>query len=322
MQAFVTGASGFIGSHLVATLVREGWAVRVLIHRTEIPESPGVQVVHGDVLDFGLLRESLRGTDVLFHLAAALGASRIGRNEFFRINAAGTENVLRAAGEAGVRKIIHFSSAGVLGAVKKNDIAGEDYPLNPQNVYDRTKLEGEKIALRLAQECLDIVIVRPGWVYGPGDRRTFKLIMSINNGRFILVAKGTGRQTPVYIEDLVEGTILCAAMGKRGEVYHLAGREVLEVGRMAEEIAAACGKRIPRLSLPLLPAKLAAFTLEKLFGAVKKEAPFSRSKLSFFIHPKALAIHKAQEELGYSPRVDFKSGINQTVAWYRENGWL
>ncbi len=216
MRAFVTGASGFIGSHLVATLVREGWAVRALVHRTEIPESPGVQVVHGDVLDFGLLRESLKGTDVLFHLAAALGASRIGRNEFFRINAAGTENVLRAARETGVRKIIHFSSAGVLGAVKKNDIAGEDYPLNPQNVYDRTKLEGERIALRLAQECLDIVIVRPGWAYGPGDRRTFKLIKSINDGRFFLVAKGRGRQTPVYIRGSRRRDHFVRGYGKAG----------------------------------------------------------------------------------------------------------
>ncbi len=322
MRAFVTGASGFIGGHLAAELVRRGWTVKALIHKTSIPTSPGVEIVSGDVGDTVLLKKSLRGSDVLFHLAAALGASRIGGEEFLRINAGGTESVLSSAREAGVRKSVHFSSAGVIGKVSRGDLADEGYPLDPRNVYDRTKLEGEKIALRHASEGMDVVIVRPGWAYGPGDRRTLKLIKSIDRGRFFMVARGVGRQTPVFVNDLVEGTIVASTRGKRGEIYHLAGREVLGVERMAELIAAACGKKIPRFSLPFIPAKFAAFVLEKLFGMAGREAPLSRSKLSFFVDPKAMSIHKAERELGYSPRTDFAEGIGLTVAWYRENGWL
>ena len=322
MQAFVTGASGFIGGHLSAALVRRGWTVRALVHQTKLSGSPEVQAIRGDIQDFGLLKEVLQGTDVLFHLAAALGASLIDRDKFFRINVEGTENVLRAARENAVKKVIHFSSAGVLGAVKKNDVAAEDYPLNPQNIYDLTKLEGEKTALRFAAEGMKVAVIRPGWTYGPGDRRTFKLIKSINQGRFFLVAGGKGVQTPIYIEELVDGILLCAENGRPGEIYHLAGKEILQVREMAEDIAAACGKRIPRFSLPRVPARLAAFALEKLFGLAGKEAPLSRSKLSFFLHSKPLSIQKAEREFGFSPGTDFKKGIRLAVSWYKENGWL
>jgi nucleoside-diphosphate-sugar epimerase len=321
MQAFVTGASGFIGSHLVRRLVEDGWHVRALVHKTEV-STPGVETILGEIRNFALLKTALPGTDVLFHLASALGASRIGKREFFGINAEGTRAVLDAAEEAGVSKIIHFSSAGVFGHIRRGEIAGENAPVSPLDVYDKSKLEGERIVLESARRGQKIFVIRPGWVYGPGDRRTFKLIRSIARKRFILVSKGKILQTPVYIDDLIQGTLLCAEKGRPGEVYHLAGPEALPVAEIVRKIAAATDSRIPRFSLPLPPVRIAAWILGKTFSLAKREAPLSPSRLAFFIHPKPLSIEKAVRDLGYSPRWNFDRGIAAAVAWYRFHGWL
>lgn len=322
MKAFITGASGFIGNHLTQEFIRRNWHVRVLLHKTPISVDKNYEIVRGDILDFELLKKSLKGTDILFHLAAALGASLINKQTFYKINAQGTENVLKAARETGVNKIIHFSSAGVLGSTKRNDIADEGYPLNPIDVYDKSKLEGEKIALRYANEGMNVIIIRPGWVYGPGDRRTFKLIKSIAKKRFILVTRGKTFQTPICIDDLIQGSILCSERGKKGEIYHLAGKEILTVREIVHHIAEATGEKIPGFTLPLFPLKVTAFFMEKLFSLFKKEAPLTMGKLAFFCHPKPLSIKKAKKELGFSPEIDFQTGIIRAVSWYKGHGWL
>jgi nucleoside-diphosphate-sugar epimerase len=322
MRAFITGASGFIGKHLARHLLQRGWQVRALIHNQKIIGLDGLETIDGHIRNLTLLKEALSGTDVLFHLASALGASQIGRREFYAVNTEGTRTVLEAARENGIRKVLHFSSAGALGHVRPGEIAGEDYPPDPRDIYDKSKLAGEQVALDFARRGMDVVIIRPGWVYGPEDRRTLKLIRAIARGRYILVSKGKTLQTPVFVLDLVQGTMLCAEKGRMGEIYHLAGPEVLTVKIMVKTIASAAGKKIPRFTLPLLPIRSAAWLLGKTFSLFKKEAPLNPSRLSFFIHPKPLSIQKAVGELGYSPKTSFQKGMFQTVAWYKEAGWL
>ena len=322
MRAFVTGGSGFIGDHLIESLLGRGFEVRTLVHRSPLRSHGKVETVQGDICDKELLSKALKGTDILFHLASTLGSSAIGRDKFRRVNVLGTESVLESARSAGVGRAVHFSSAGVFGAIKGVEIAAESFPPKPITVYDKTKLGGEEAALRFAREGLDVVVVRPGWAYGPGDRRTFKLIKAVCSGRFIMATRGKGYQTPVYIHDLVKGILLAGEKGQRGEVYHLAGGEIMTVRDMVDEMAAACGRRLSRLYLPLLPARLAALLLEKAFVPLRREPPLSRSKLSFFIHSKPLSIERARRELGYAPEVDFRSGIAHTISWYRSQGWL
>jgi nucleoside-diphosphate-sugar epimerase len=322
MRAFVTGGSGFIGSHLIDALLAEGWGVAALAHRSPILQADRVEVCAGDLSDVQALAAHMKGTDAVFHLAAAVGSSRGAGENDFRVNVSGTEAVLEAARRAGVARVIHCSSAGVLGAVRDGEVATEDYPRRPILPYDRAKHRAEELARRLASDGMDIVIVRPGWVYGPRDRRTFKLIRAIARGRFLIAARGEARQTPVYIIDLVRGMIQAAAVGRTGEVYHLAGSEILTVRELVEMVAAACGRSLPRLRLSALPARFAAWLLEKAYSPLHKEPPLSRPKLSFFLHSKALAIDKARRELGFSPQVGFRRGINLAVDWYRRNGWL
>jgi len=322
MRAFITGASGFIGSRLMDHLLDSGWAVRAFDLGRRPPDRPGLEFVEGDVRDAALIDRSIRGADLVFHLAAALGASRLGEAGFLAVNEGGTRNVLSAALKNGVRRAIHFSSAGVLGHVKENAPADENHVLDPRDAYDRTKWAGERAALEIGGQGLDVVVIRPGWVYGPGDRRTFKLIRSIARGRYILVGRGQTLQTPVFVDDLAGGTLLAATKGRAGEIYHLAGNEALTVRSMVETIAAACGRKIPRLRIPMGPTRLAAALMGGIFDRIGKEAPLNPSRLAFFLHPKPLAIAKAQAELGYAPKTGFVAGMAVTADWGREAGWI
>ena len=322
MRAFITGASGFVGGHLAARLVHDGWQVGALVHSRELKTVAGVEQVKGDIRDTARLQAAMSGADVLFHLASALGASRLKEREFWAVNAEGTRAAIGAARAAGVKRIVHFSSAGVLGHVADGKPASEDHPLDPRDAYDRTKLEGERIALEFAAGGTDVVVIRPGWVYGPGDRRTLKLFRAVARRRVPIIGRGRTLQTPVYIDDLIEGTLLCAAKGRRGQIYNLAGPEVLTVKEIVTAIAKAAGTRAPRLALPALPTKAAAWTLGKIFGIAGKEAPLNPSRLAFFIHPKPLDIRKAVAELGYAPAWDFRHGAATAAAWYRAHGWL
>lgn len=320
--AFITGASGFIGGHLVAELDKRQWPLRLLQHRTEVPAGGRHEIIRGDLSTPKTFQEALEGVDVVFHLAAALGASLLDETGFHHINVTGTANLLDAAKKAGVKQVLHFSSAGVLGQVTTGETADESFPCNPQNAYDRTKLAAEETALAAAQSGQNVIVVRPGWVYGPGDRRTFKLIRAIAGKRFLLVTKGAAWQTPVFIQDLIQGVLLCSERGKPGEIYHLAGDEVLSVRQMVDAVATASGTRIPPLHLPLAPTRMAARMLETGFRLFKREAPLTMGKLAFFIHPKPLAIQKAKDECGYAPSTDFVTGMDKTIAWYRQNHWL
>jgi dihydroflavonol-4-reductase len=320
--AFVTGASGFIGSHLTAELSRRGWHLRLLQHRSSLSFSQPHEIIPGDLTEPDSFHKALEGADVVFHLAAALGASLLDEAGFHRTNVAGTAKLLETARETGIKQVIHFSSAGVLGQVAAGDTAGESYACHPQNAYDRTKLEAEQEAQTASRKGQNVIIIRPGWVYGPGDRRTFKLIEAIAKKRFLLVTRGDAWQTPVYVQDLIQGVMLCQAQGRPGEIYHLAGDEVLSVRRMVETIASALGTGIPRFHLPLLPTRIAARLLETGFRLFSREAPLTMGKLAFFIHPKPLSIQKVKEECGYTPSTDFAAGMERTVAWYRQNDWL
>lgn len=322
MLALVTGASGFIGSHLVRALKNNGWDVRAFVHRTPLAEIPGVTSVTGDILDITALATAMAGVDVVFHLAAAVGSVVTDPHMFRKVNVNGTEAVLAAARQANVGRIIHFSSIGVLGTVKAGVAADEDYHPAPRTLYDRTKFAAEEAARRAAVDGLDVVIIRPGWVYGPGDRRTFKFINAICRRKFALIAGAPGRQTPVYIDDLIAGTLLAAEKGRPGAVYHLAGDEILTPEEMTAIVATVCGVVGPRLKLPRRFTIVAAFILEKAFELVKKETPLNRGKLAFFLDPKAMSSARAKKELGYAPLIDFRTGSARAIAWYRENGWL
>lgn len=319
----VTGGTGFIGRHLCRRLLAEGCRVRVLCRCADLGDLAGrVEAATGDVTRPETLPAALAGADAVFHLASALGATPFGPQGFQAVNAGGTRNLLAAAGAAGVRRIVHCSSVGVLGGVRGGP-ATEDAPLRPEDDYERSKAEGERIARREAAAGLPVVIVRPGWAYGPGDRRTFKLFRAIARRRFFFVGDGSTRTHPVFIDDLVAALALCrSAALAPGEVLTLAGDEIVTVEELCRRIAAALGVPLTRIHVPPEPLRTLAGALEALFKAAGREAPLTRAKVDFFLKDRAYDTTKARRLLGFAPRVRLEEGLALAVAWYRSRGWL
>ncbi len=320
----VTGAAGFVGSHLVRYLSERGFNVRAVINRTplceELERHPLVERFSGSVTDSETMSRCLEGVDVLFHLATALGNSIISDDKFFEINKEGTKILLNAALKQGVKKVIHFSSAGVYGKSSGLAAQKEDDPKNPVDVYERSKLEGEKVALSFSGD-LDISVLRPGWVYGEGDKRTFKLIKQIHSGLFFIAGSGRINHSPVYVGDLVSASVMAVEKGKNGEVYNV-GYEMVPVEKMVTVIAAALGKKIIPFKIPLVFVYPPAFLLAKMFALAGKEAPLSPAKLAFFMRGKPLDSSKLAGSFGINSYTTFENGIKRAIDWYKAQLWL
>ena len=320
----VTGGTGFIGRHLCRRLLAEGCRVRVLCRETAGPGATdsSVAVATGDVTKPSTLPAALAGADTVFHLASALGATPCGPQGFFAVNAEGTKNVLDAARAAGTRRIVHCSSVGVLGGIQ-GPPAAEDAPLRPEDDYERSKAQGETIAREQAAAGLPVVIVRPGWAYGPGDRRTFKLIRAIAKRRFFFVGDGTTREHPVFIDDLAAGLARCRTADlAAGEVITIAGDEIVTIEELCGGIARALGVPPTRLHVPREPLRTLAGLLERAFTAAGREAPLTRAKVDFFLKHRAYDTAKAKRLLAFAPHVPLDQGLPRAVAWYRAQGWL
>lgn len=314
----ITGAAGFIGHHLAAALLEQGFRVRALLHQRDL-DLP-VEKVRGSLLDDATLKDFCSGLDVVFNLAAALGNRLLSERDFFAANAAGTRKLLEAAVAGGVSRFIHFSSAGVYGRSSGLVALSEDAPLNPVDVYERSKLAGEQAVQEYAGR-ISISTVRPGWIYGPGDQRTFKLIRQINSGLFFIAGSGRMLQSPTHVSDLVRASIMLMPHRNSGEIFNIGGPP-LSIREMVSTIAASLGKnaRIPRLPMALvLPAAALLGSGLAIFG---REAPLTVAKLAFFRRGKPLNSDRFRNAFAFEFEHDFKSGMAATIAWYRGQGWL
>ncbi len=323
MKILVTGATGFVGSHLVDGFVNDGVRVRVLLRKSSFRKylPDGVEVIVGDITDSDSVNTALDGIDTVFHIASLLGPSSLPLGDFLAANAYGTENLLKACSAKKIKKFVHCSSVGVMGHIE-NPPAGENYPYNPSDNYEKSKCEGEKIALKFS-DSVPVVIVRPAWVYGPRDRRTLKLFRAIQRRHFLFVGDGTSLEHPVYISDLVDGLRKAGEVEvKSGEIFILGGREIVTVEKLCKLIADELHVGIPKFHIPVSFAIALAYLTELVFKPLRREPPLTVAKVNFFLKNKAYDISKAERVLGYNPQVNLKEGIRCTIAWYRREGYL
>lgn len=318
MKVLITGAGGFIGSHLVDSQLKKGNDVRAVdLHFERLSHQQNqarLERINGDITDPGLVKRLVAGVEVVYHLASAHLDVSLSDEHYRRVNVMGTQGLVEAALEAGVRRFVHCSSVGVMGNVEKPP-ADETYSSMPTNIYERTKLEGERAVVDFAARTgFPITVARPAWVYGPRCPRTQKLFRTIAKRRFLLFGSGQNWRHPVYVSDTVMGLELCAqAKSGCGEVFIIAGSEPVRVADLTRLISLEIGVPPPRLHLPLAIGNLGGAGLEAVFKVMGKQPPFSRRSLDFFQKDNAYDISKAQRELGYQPQVDLLSGIRQTV---------
>ena len=313
----VTGAAGFIGARLVRHLASLGHQVRALDVRPGPAEMRhhGVQYHQGDVRDADLVRRLARGVDTIYHLASVHLDVHTSDAAFRDVNVAAAQRLVEIAAEVGVRRLVHTSSVGIYGHIA-DPPAREDSPKRPDTPYERTKLAGEEAVLRRAREVgVDVVVVRPAWVYGPGCPRTEKLMRMLRKRRFLYVGDGLNLRHPIYIEDMLQAFVLAgtAPASLAGGVYLIAGPRFITLREMVETFARVLGVPAPKLSIPGRLGRSLGLTAELVFGLVGREPPFSRRSLAFFENHNAFDTSAAERDLGFRAMVDLPEGLRRTV---------
>jgi nucleoside-diphosphate-sugar epimerase len=325
MRVFITGATGFLGGALACTLAQEGAEVHALARPTADRSGlEGVAITwhEGDVTAPETLSGVMAGAGWVIHAAGRLGQAGVPEDVYHKLHVDGTRNVIAAAlATPGQPRVLHISSPGVLGPITGSP-AGEDAPYAPTNPYERSKAAGEQVALEFASRGLPVVICRPEFVYGPGDRHVLGLFQAIRRGRFFYIHGGRHFCHPTFVADAVAGMLLCLRRGRSGAIYHITGPCAVTFRELGETIAAGIGVRPPWTSLPRWCAMLGATGFDLLARVSGWKPPLSRTGVAFFSEDRLFSWRKAHEELGYTPAYDLAAGVARTIAWYREQGWL
>jgi dihydroflavonol-4-reductase len=326
VKALVTGATGFTGGHLARYLMACGDAVRVLVRNVAQAAHPGLagtEAVVGDLAAADDLVRIVEGVDVVYNVAALYRQAGLPEAMYRKVNAEAPGALVEASAKAGVRRVVHCSTVGVHGDIE-HPPADEDAPLRPGDVYQATKLEGELRARDRAQHTgVELVIVRPSGIYGPGDRRLLKLFRGVARRRFVVLGDGEIFYHLTHIDDLVEGFRLAAtAAAAVGRAYILAGGEVTTLNELVRIIAAEAGVRNEPWHLPVWPFWIAGAACEMVCAPLGIEPPIYRRRVDFFTKSRAFDITRARTELAFRPRVTLRDGVRKTLAWYRAEGWL
>ncbi|HEX7737349.1 MAG TPA: NAD-dependent epimerase/dehydratase family protein [Ktedonobacteraceae bacterium] len=327
MAILVTGATGFLGGALVTELVKRQQQVRVLardVQKAHAYFGGAATIIPGEVTNQGQVLRALEGVDTLYHLAGRLYHTATPTELYYETHVKGTRIILNACLEQKyLQRVIHVSTTGVHG-ITGSTPAAEDAPFAPTNPYEKTKLEGELLALHAYQEHgLPVSIIRPGLVYGPGDLHLLGFFRAIQKGLFRVIAGGKACLHPVYIDDMVSAFLLCARSEQTiGRIYNIAGNQVVTIHQLANSIARALGRNLPGGSIPLWLANLASDIFSITPGTQGEQAPLTRSRVNFLTHSRVYDISRARSELGYAPTIDMDEGLKLTAAWYEKNHLL
>ena len=330
MRVLVTGTTGFAGSHLARALAARGHQVRGFQRgttsapgATSIPGAPGIDVAIGDLRDRAALARAVQGIDVVYHIAAIYRQAGVSPDVYRAVNATAVGQLVEAAAAAGVRRLVHCSTVGVHGDIE-HPPANEDAPLRPGDIYQETKLEGERLARDAGTRLgIEVTIVRPSGIYGPGDRRLLKLFRGVARRRWITLGRGKIYYHLTYIDDLVEGFQLCGEHpSAANQTYILAGGEVTTLNDLVAMVAEVAGVKAPTAHLPVWPFWIAGAVCEAVCAPLGLEPPIYRRRVDFFTKSRAFDISRAERDIGYVPRVRLHDGIQRTIEWYRAHGWL
>lgn len=322
----ITGITGFIGGHLARRMLASGVPVRGLSRapdRAADLSGAGAEIVRGDLLDPASLRRAVEGCDVIFHAAAEVG-ERPGRERLTAVNVEGTENLVTAALEGGVERFVHVSSCAVYGSPQLLGI-DESFPLQiGASDYHDSKVKSELVVWNaITDQRLPAVIARPSQVYGPRSRNfTIRPVEAIRSGRMFLIDGGRHFCKPIYIDDLIDGLLVCADASQAvGEAFNFTNDEPVPWRVFFGSYASMMGKgrlrSIPySLAWPLASAN-------ELLGKLRGRQPsFTRRTLASLRSTNSFSNRKARSVLGWEPRVSLEEGLRRTRIWLREEGYL
>jgi dihydroflavonol-4-reductase len=322
-SAFLTGATGFVGSHLVERLVSRGWRLRALVRSTSdtsLLERCGVELVRGDLADSGAVARGADGVDVVFHLAAVTAAPS--EAAYLRANAEGTaavaEGLLRAP--ARPRRLVYLSSYAACGPMRGGRPRATGETPHPLTGYGRSKLEGERRIRALEAGGIEVAVVRAPAVYGPRDRALLTYFRMVDR-RFAPTPAGERRLHLIYAPDLARA-LEGAAHAPPG-TYAVAEPVAHTMGGLVDAISAALGKRPLRLPLPAVLVRTAAAVTERAGRMAGFTPAFNREKAEEMLAEGWVCdLSGSRSLLPPGEATPLAEGVAHTARWYRNNGWL
>ncbi len=324
--ALVTGASGFVGSHLVDLLLDKGWNVRVLVRKTSSLkwlEGKNIEIHDCGFFDYEELKKAVSGVDYVFHVAGVVRAKT--PKQFYRGNVETTKNLINAILETNtdIKRLLVVSSFAANGPAKDETGAKENDEPHPISQYGKSKLEEEKLVKQYFDK-IPITIVRPPAVYGERETDIYIFFKTFKSGLMTMVGFDKKLVSLVHAEDLVNGIFLAATNEKSiGETYYVGSEKFYTWDEIGDATAKAFGKdafriRIPHIIVYIIGAIAQFFSLFS-----KRPATFNFEKAREFVQKYQICdTTKAVKELGYHQNVSLESGIKRTVEWYKEMKWL
>ena len=327
MNVLVTGGTGFTGSHLTRRMLERGHTVTVLDNQKGLDheelEKAGARLLVGSVTDEDLLKRAVEGQELIYHLAAAFRRVNLPKSVYWDTNVTAMRRLLELARDGGTRKVVYCSTQGVHGNVD-NPPGNEDTPIEPEDYYQLTKYEGEKVALEFVKDGMDITTLRPTAIYGPGDPGRFLMLFrQVKKGVFPFFGKGRALYHPLYIDNFIDAFELAAEKpGATGETYLIADRKYYTIEEIVRKIGVIMDVKLKIVHLPFWPLYAVSAVVELLYKPLPADPPLFRRRADWFRQNRAFKIDKAEAELGYAPAVNLDEGLRRTFEWYRENGYL
>ena len=326
MIALVTGATGFIGSHLAESLLEKGIRVRALVRKTSSLrwlKGLSVEFVEGDVADRASIRGALAGTDYVFHLAGTIQA--LSKKEFYDINVEGTRHLLDAVVEnkAHLKKFVLVSSQAAGGPSEGEKPVGEEDPPHPVSHYGESKLAAEKLTLQFAKE-LPLVVLRPPTIYGPRETRVYQAFQMMKKGIGLAVGRRHKFISVCYVGDLVKAILMAAFQSRpSGRVYNVAGEKPYEWVEFLNAMSHAMKHRYRLFRIPVPLLYLLGAGGELYSRLSRHSSLFTWQKVKEFVqHSWVIDGTKIRQELGWHEKTSLQEGMIKTTVWYRRAGWL
>ena len=324
--AFVTGATGFVGSTLVDDLINRGYKVKCAMRKSSNLrwlKDKNVELCEVDLFDIDSIKKAMEGCNYIFHLAGVLFAQS--EKEFVEGNIRSTENMIRAAKELNidVKRFVYVSTIIAAGVSKTGKPMVETDECTPFTWYGISKYESEKVVLR-SKDTIPVTIIRPGAVYGPRDYAMFASFKLSKTGINILLGEKGKLGSVIHVSDLSQG-IIDASVSENtlGEVYFLANDDFIQQEGFGETIIKAMGKTPKNIIIPYGTLKVASH-LSEFYGKItKNKALLNQQKLLELREPYIICSNeKAKRDFNFKQNISLIDGIKSTLQWYKENKWL